>query len=137
MAKKSDFTLTIVVVALVLVLGAAGVAVYQLRARAATHPAADAIMATLDPNQFTGKARQAYIIAREHPALLQQLHCFCGCEQQKDSHMKDLYDCYRTAHAAGCEICIGEAILAEQLNKSGMPVEQIEKVLQERYSHGG
>ncbi|MFZ2063301.1 MAG: hypothetical protein WAU82_19995, partial [Candidatus Binatus sp.] len=33
---------------------------------------------TLDPNQFIGPAKQAYQVAEKNPALLAQLHCYCG-----------------------------------------------------------
>jgi hypothetical protein len=33
---------------------------------------------TLDSNQFLGPAKQAYQIAEKNPALMAQLHCYCG-----------------------------------------------------------
>src|ERR1700756_1939603 len=78
---------------------------------------------TLNPDQFTGDVRKAYRVARDHPELLAQLHCYCGCELQ-DGH-KSLLDCYRTNHAASCDICVGEAVTAAKLADEGMPVEQI------------
>ena len=54
--------------------GAAG------RAAAAQH-----LRMTLDPNQFVGEVKQAYLIAESDPALLAQLHCYCGCDRT-DGH---------------------------------------------------
>ena len=36
---------------------------------------------TLDPDQFVGPAKQAYQVAEKSPALLAQLHCYCGCDK--------------------------------------------------------
>jgi hypothetical protein len=88
--------------------------------------------ATLDPALFKGPAHEAYRIAREHPELLAQFHCYCGCDRL-EGH-KNLLDCYRGTHASRCEICIGEAIEAERLYKMGTPVEQIREALRQRYS---
>ena len=89
---------------------------------------------TLDPAQFQGDVRKAYEVARHHPELLAQLHCYCGCEQH-DGH-KSLLDCYRSDHATACDICVGEALTASQLAESGTPIDQIREALRQRYAHG-
>ena len=89
---------------------------------------------TLDPTLFKGEVRQAYQVAEDDPALLAQLHCYCGCDKT-DGH-KSLLDCYRDKHGSTCAICVGEAVEAEQLAKQGMPVEQIRDSLRARYGHG-
>ncbi len=110
-----------------------GVAVYRVRAANQVAPvSADAV--TLDPNQFTGEVRQAYLVAREHPELLAQLDCYCGCVQH-EGHTS-LLDCYRTNHGAGCGICTGEAVTAGKLADQGMPVEQIRAALHAQYGQG-
>jgi hypothetical protein len=106
-------------------------AVYQLRA---ADSAATANSLTLDPNLFEGKTRQAYVVAQQHPDLLAQLHCYCGCEQH-EGH-RNLLDCFRTNHGAGCATCVGEAVMAGQLYDNGTPVDQILATLHERYANG-
>ncbi|HEV2171203.1 MAG TPA: CYCXC family (seleno)protein [Candidatus Binatus sp.] len=90
---------------------------------------------TLDPQHFEGTARQAYEVAERDPALLAQLHCYCGCD--KSLGHKSLLDCFRDEHGSKCAICCGEAIDAEAMATRGMPVEQIRDTLRERYAHGG
>ena len=90
---------------------------------------------TQDPDLYQGDTRQAYIVARDHPELLAQLDCYCGCEQN-EGH-KNLLDCFRTNHGAGCDICVGEAVTAEQMLSHGTPVDQIREALRARYGHGG
>jgi hypothetical protein len=96
--------------------------------------AAQHLRLTLDPNQFVGEVKQAYLIAESDPALLAQLHCYCGCDRT-DGH-KNLLDCYRDTHGAHCAICTGEAIEAEKLATQGMPVEKIRDALRDRFANG-
>jgi Protein of unknown function with PCYCGC motif len=110
----------------------AGFGVWQIRA--ADGPGAGASL-TQDPDLYRGDTRQAYLVAREHPDLLAQLDCYCGCEQN-EGH-KSLLDCFRTNHGASCDICIGEAVTAEQMLTQGTPIDQIRDALRTRYGHRG
>ncbi|MGB6554170.1 MAG: CYCXC family (seleno)protein [Candidatus Binataceae bacterium] len=98
-----------------------------------TDPAAKLRM-TLDPQLFQGDVKKAYQVARDDPALLAQMHCYCGCDRT-EGH-KNLLDCFRDKHGSTCAICTGEAIEAEQLAGQGMPVEQIRDSLRARYANG-
>jgi len=89
---------------------------------------------TLDPARFNGAARQAYEVAAKNPALLAQLHCYCGCD--KEIGHQSLLDCYRDEHGGHCPICTGEALEAAKLADEGLPVEQIRRVLREHYAQG-
>jgi hypothetical protein len=128
--RESSLVAGSAVAALLLIL--TGALIYQLRASAESSDASAAM--TLDPNQFDGKIRQAYQVAREHPDVLVQLHCYCGCEQH-EGH-RNLLDCFRTTHAADCATCVGEAVLAGQMIENGTPVEQILAALHQRYANG-
>ena len=100
----------------------------------ATGNAAARIRVTLDPQEFQGNARDAYKVAERNPALLAQLHCYCGCDKT-DGH-KNLLDCFRDKHGASCEICVDEAEEAQRLAQQGTAVEQIRDFLRERFAHG-
>jgi hypothetical protein len=119
-----------IIVTLAIVLGGAFAA---CRSSANANP--PAVSLTLDPEQFQGDTKQAYIVAQQHPELLAQMHCYCGCEQH-EGH-KSLLDCFRDRHGAGCDTCVGEAVTAGKLADGGMPVDQIRDALRDRYSHGG
>ena len=88
---------------------------------------------SLDPNRFQGDVKKAYEIARRDPRLLAQMKCYCRCDRSLGH--TSLLDCYRDMHAAGCGICIGEALDADFAANRGLPVEQIQQALRERYSH--
>jgi hypothetical protein len=53
---------------------------------------------TLDPNLFRGNTKRAYQIAREIPAILAQMPCFCGCDVF--GH-ENLLDCFIDRHGEG------------------------------------
>jgi hypothetical protein len=103
------------------------------RLAASGDPAAK-LRITLDPQNFQGTVREAYEVAEKDPALLAQLHCYCGCDIS-DGH-KNLLDCFRDTHGSTCAICCGEARDAEAMASRGMPVEQIRDALRARYAHG-
>ena len=96
---------------------------------------AEHLRVTLDPENFQGPVREAYEAAERKPALLAQLHCYCGCDRA-EGH-KNLLDCFRDTHGSTCAICVGEARDAESMANRGVPVEQIRDALRARYAHGG
>jgi hypothetical protein len=87
---------------------------------------------TLDPNQFVGRAREAYKFAKRNPALLAQLHCYCGCD--KAYGHQSLLDCYRGTHGATCEICTEEALQAERMSDQGSPADEIREAIRRRFA---
>jgi len=113
----------------------AGAGVWHMRAAADASGSGASASLTQDPELYKGDTRQAYIVARDHPDLLAQLDCYCGCEQH-EGH-KNLLDCFRTNHGAACDICVGEAVTARQMLSQGTTVDQIHEALRARYGHGG
>ncbi len=84
---------------------------------------------TLDPAQFSKgyepDVKAGYEIARKYPATLDKIHCFCECAESPIFHHKTLLTCYTDKHAAGCGICLTEALLAAQLKDKGLSDEEI------------
>jgi len=78
-------------------------------------PSKSSLGPTLDPNSFTGLARDAYRAAREIPVTLAQLPCYCHCDQGFGH--KSLYSCFQDDHASHCDVCVREALLALRLEK--------------------
>ncbi|HUY19746.1 MAG TPA: CYCXC family (seleno)protein [Candidatus Binataceae bacterium] len=110
-------------------------AVTRLQAKSAGDSSSqDVARATLDPALFQGKVHDAYLAAARYPAVLVQLHCYCGCDKV-EGH-RSLLDCYRDRHATTCPVCIGEALLAAKMTGDGAPVEQIRDAIRTRYAHG-
>jgi len=141
---------TIAVIAGVIVMAAGAYAWFGTTSRSATTPIAGVVNGqgsecckgeagadsrlTLDPALFKGEVREAYQVAERDPALLAQLHCYCGCDRT-DGH-RSLLDCFRDKHGSTCAICVGEAREAERLAVQGVPIEQIRDSLRARYGNG-
>lgn len=97
----------------------------------------------LDSKLFTDKSRYepevapAYEVARKYPQTLDRLHCFCECQESMTHRHKTLLTCFTTDHAAGCGICIREAILAGELKDKGLPDDQIENTVESAFRTDG
>lgn len=91
----------------------------------ATEPQADTLAPTLSPEMFWGNSRQAYDVARKIPQTLAQLPCYCHCDIAHGH--RSLQSCFVTEHADTCGICIGEALMAYQLEKQKVPMQEIRK----------
>ena len=90
---------------------------------------------TLAPEQFIGKTREAYKVARQIPATLAQLPCYCECDRGYGH--KSLHSCFEDEHASHCVVCVDEALLAYQLQtREKMTPEQVRQQIIETYSRG-
>lgn len=73
----------------------------------------------LAPERFrTAGVRDAYEIAHRIPETLNQLFCWCGCVSN-GSHRSAL-ECFESAHAAECTICIANARIAWDMRQQGI-----------------
>ncbi len=86
---------------------------------------------TLPPEQFFGKAREAYSVVREIPQTIAQLPCYCYCDEGFGH--KSLYTCYESDHSAHCAMCVSEALAAYKMQKEeGLSPSQIrERIIQQ------
>jgi Protein of unknown function with PCYCGC motif len=98
-----------------------------------TAPAANTLPPTLPPDVFAGNVRLAYLAAKDIPETLAQIPCYCHCDMSKGH--KSLHTCFEDQHGENCGICIGEALMAHNLQKQGLTPTQIrERVIQ---AYGG
>ena len=73
----------------------------------------------LDPNRFSQPdVRHGYWIATQIPALLNQLYCWCGCENH-GQHRSNL-QCFEDTMATDCRVCLGTAEIAYKLSQQGV-----------------
>jgi hypothetical protein len=54
----------------------------------------------LDPLLFTGLAREAYAAAKKHPEVMNQVFCYCKCDEPPFNH-KSLLSCFADNHGKG------------------------------------
>lgn len=70
--------------------------------------------AVLDPARFANtEVRNAYSIATRIPGMLNQLYCWCGCEN-RGIHRSNL-ECFEDAMAVNCAVCRGTAEIAYRM----------------------
>ena len=106
---------------------------HQTVARVPAHnkeaPPRSSLDQTLAPEIFTGNVRQAYQVAKDIPQTLAQLPCYCHCDMSQGH--KSLHSCFEDEHGANCGICIGEALMAHNLQRQGLTDAQIrERIIQ-------
>ncbi len=100
-----------------------------------TAAAAKDLGPTLAPGKFIGKTRDAYRVAKQIPATLAQLPCYCECDRGYGH--KSLHSCFEDDHASQCAVCVDEALLAYQLQTHNkMTPEQVRQRIIEKYSEG-
>lgn len=100
-----------------------------------TAAAAKDLGPTLAPDKFIGKTRDAYRVAKQIPATLAQLPCYCECDRGYGH--KSLHSCFEDDHASHCVVCVDEALLAYQLQTGEkMTPEQVRQRIIEKYSQG-
>lgn len=87
---------------------------------------------TLDPALFGGKVAEGYRIARERPALLERLPCYCGCYLTA-GHQNNL-DCFRDRHGETCDMCVQIALEAERLARAGYGAADIKAIVDRRFA---
>jgi Protein of unknown function with PCYCGC motif len=88
--------------------------------------------ATLQPEQFFGPTREAYRVVKEIPETIAQLPCYCHCDQSIGH--KSLHSCFQDTHASQCTVCVNEALIAYNMQKSGMTPAQIRERIIAQYS---
>lgn len=69
------------------------------------------------------RVQQGYADAAEIPHVLDGLYCYCRCSQHSAHY--SLLDCFVSAHAARCDICLTEAAIAYQMSHDGRSLDDI------------
>ena len=54
----------------------------------------------LDPAMFAGQVRAAYSVAKRYPDVMNELFCYCYCDQPPFRH-HTLLSCFTDKHGAG------------------------------------
>lgn len=98
-----------------------------------TTPSAGSLAPTLSPENFKGLTRDAYKAVAEMPQTIAQLPCYCHCDEGFGH--KSLQSCFVDDHAAHCDICVKEALVAYRLQKQGLTAPQIRERIIAEYSN--
>ena len=86
---------------------------------------------------------KGYRIAVAYPEVLEFVPCYCGCERDAEKY-RSLKDCFINRqtgdydeHAAGCAICLEEAMDIGRWKKEGMSTKEIRERIDEQYKERG
>ena len=86
--------------------------------------AAQPLPRTLEPAGFSNRdVVAAYRAAKKIPEVLAQQPCYCHCDRNMGH--RSLLDCFASAHASECDICVKEALFAMQEFRKGKSPGQI------------
>lgn len=81
------------------------------------------------------RVREAYRIAAQIPATLNQLYCWCGCIERG---MRSNLECFESEHAAQCDVCLAGAEVAWAMRQKGVTdPAQIQRALDARFAPRG
>ena len=72
-----------------------------------------------------------YEMAAEIPGVLDGMYCYCECLRNFGHY--SLLECFMDDHAAGCDVCLREAILAQQMTSQGQSLDDIRQEIDRRY----
>lgn len=88
---------------------------------------------TLEPTNFKEpETVKAYQAARDVPEVLEHMPCYCGCFANS-GHRNNL-DCFKDNHGEHCALCRAIAIESKAMTDQGLPVEQINIAINEKYA---
>jgi hypothetical protein len=90
-----------------------------------------------DTRIYDKEAKAAYGVAARIPATIDRLQCFCECAESPQFHHKTLLTCFTDSHAAGCGICVKEALVAEELKKKGASDDEIASLVESMFRTEG
>jgi hypothetical protein len=78
----------------------------------------------------TPGAVEAYAAARQIPAVLDGVYCYCDCS--KHAGHRSLLTCFQSDHGAYCDICMGEAMLAAEMTAQGRSLLDIRAAIDQK-----
>lgn len=69
------------------------------------------------------RVAQSYEMAAAVPMILDGLYCYCDCSEHSGHH--SLLDCFASDHAARCDVCMSEAVIAYEMSRNGASLDDI------------
>jgi hypothetical protein len=119
------------------VAGIAAVAILALIQRAPSHHptprAAAEAGAVQSAERYAAfpQVEETYRGAAEIPSVLDGLYCYCDCSANLGHY--SLLECFQSDHAAGCDVCLGEAMLAYRKTREGASLAAVRKAIDQTY----
>lgn len=143
--KKGNNTLIIGIIAVILL---AGIAYAVLSSDSTPKKTTDSGIKLPSYAYTNPLTLKGYKYAIEHPEILEQIPCYCGCgshgsEASDYKPHRFLRDCYINdkwefdEHASFCDVCIGEAIKVQDYLAKGKTLAEARALIDQEYSKIG
>jgi uncharacterized protein with PCYCGC motif len=87
----------------------------------------------VDASRYTGYPRVAevYETSAAVPHVLDGIYCYCDCSQHSGHY--SLLDCFSDDHAARCDVCMSEAVIAYRMTQDGADLDEIRAEVDRNY----
>lgn len=77
------------------------------------------------------RVEETYRMAAAIPQVLDGLYCYCHCSENLDHY--SLLECFQSDHAAGCDVCLSEALTAYRMTQQGASLAAVRKAIDDVY----
>jgi hypothetical protein len=77
------------------------------------------------------RVEETYRMAAAVPQVLDGLYCYCDCSENLGHY--SLLECFQSDHAAGCDVCLSEALTAYRMTQQGASLAAIRKAIDDVY----
>jgi len=77
------------------------------------------------------RVAETYEMAAAVPMILDGLYCYCNCAEHSGHY--SLLDCFNSDHAARCDVCMSEAVIAYKMTQNGASLDAIRAEIDRTY----
>lgn len=77
------------------------------------------------------RVAQTYEMAAAVPMILDGLYCHCDCSEHSGHY--SLLDCFASDHAARCDVCMSEAVIAYRMTQNGSSLDDVRREIDRTY----
>lgn len=77
------------------------------------------------------RVARTYEMVAAVPMVIDGIYCYCNCTEHSGHY--SLLDCFASDHAARCDVCLSEALMAWQMTQDGEDLKAIRREIDSRY----
>lgn len=77
------------------------------------------------------RVAETYEMAAAVPSVLDGMYCYCNCAEHSGHY--SLLDCFESDHAARCDVCMSEAVMAYQMTQNGASLDDVRREVDRTY----
>lgn len=77
------------------------------------------------------RVAHTYQVVAAVPEIIDGIFCYCMCSEHSGHY--SLLDCFASDHAARCDVCLSEAMIAYQMSRDGKDLKAIRAEIDDRF----